>query len=168
MGKDLLTEYENNFYCIRFFPLPKKQCDLCVYVCVNPKLTYSASTVCFNIHQVKHLRFGFITYTSTKCLVSPLKGCFPLVIVYFTDWEAIISLMLCSYCSASCASLRVCSSFRDFRMALWSLLGETSSWWFLRALYCLFCTLHVSWNCFLICISNVCNERINFNASYKG
>lgn len=38
-------------------------------------------------------------------------------------------------------------------------LGGNSSWWFLRALYCLFCTLHVSWNCFLICISNICNER---------
>lgn len=27
-----------------------------------------------HIHQVKGLRFGFITYTSTKCVVSPLKA----------------------------------------------------------------------------------------------
>lgn len=74
--------------------------------------------------------------------VSPLTAC-----------EAIISLMLCSYCSARMASLRVCSSFRALSTVLCSALGVTSIWWWRRALYCLVCTLHVSWNCFLICSS---------------
>lgn len=70
-----------------------------------------------------------------------------------TAWDAIISLMLCSYCSAKMASLRVCSSFSALSTVLFSALGVTSIWWWRRALYCLVCTLQVSWNCFLICSS---------------
>lgn len=45
-----------------------------------------------------------------------------------TACEAIISLMLCSYCSARMASFLVCSSFRLFKIVLCSLFGVTSSW----------------------------------------
>ena len=77
-----------------------------------------------------------------------------------------ISLMEWSYCSARMASLRVCSSLRRLRTALWSDLGVLSSRWFLRALYWRVWILHVSWNWRLICISLVWNQEVKHTRSF--
>lgn len=104
--------------------------------------------------KASYTSFNVTTCTLVKrnsCLANMMK--YEMNVSLLTACEAIISLMLCSYCSARMASLRVCSSFRALRTVLCSALGVTSIWWWRRALYCLVCTLHVSWNCFLICSS---------------
>lgn len=104
--------------------------------------------------KASYTSFNVTTCTLVKrnsCLANMMK--YEMNVSLLTACEAIISLMLCSYCSARMASLRVCSSFRALSTVLCSALGVTSIWWWRRALYCLVCTLHVSWNCFLICSS---------------
>ncbi len=113
----------------------------------------------------RHSTCLLLTMISCELLCSLMNTS---VVSSLTACDAIISLMLCSYCSARMASLRVCSSFRALSTLLCSLLGVTSSWWCRRALYCFVWTLHVSWNCFFIWSSIACRRHEHKPTAFSG